>query len=229
MNECAGSWPGSRSPRGCRSRRTTCRPPSPARPDHGRLPPAAAAVFAESATALGFVAKSSERQWAALAQVCALHAVAPDAVTHTLLDADATPRSTAAADRLGVAPHPNRHGDLVRAAGHPVPRRAQRRTTPPAHPAAAGPRADSWEQVPAVLAETLTGYLDQLRVTRRPGTVANEDEALREFACFLARRHPTSVRRPRWAAATSRTTSAGSSSGPPTTAVDCTATPCVAG
>ena len=45
-----------------------------------------------------------------------------------------------------------------------------------------GPRADSWEQVPAVLAETLTGYLDQLRVTRRPGTVANEDEALREFA-----------------------------------------------
>ena len=57
-------------------------------------------------------------------------------------------------------------------------------------PAAAVPAADSWDQVPAVLAETLTGYLDQLRVTRRPGTVANEDEALREFACFLARRHP---------------------------------------
>ena len=46
------------------------------------------------------------------------------------------------------------------------------------------------DEVPAVLAETLTSYLEQLRVTRRPGTVANEDEALREFACFLARRYP---------------------------------------
>ena len=63
--------------------------------------PAAAAIFAESATALGFVAKSSERQWAALAQVCALHAVAPDAVTHTLLDTTHAALA-AAGDRLGV-------------------------------------------------------------------------------------------------------------------------------
>ena len=46
----------------------------------------------------------------------------------------------------------------------------------------AAPRRDRWEDAPTVLAQTLTGYLDQLRVTRRPSTVANEDEALREFA-----------------------------------------------
>jgi hypothetical protein len=73
--------------------------------------PTTSAVFAESATALGFVAKSSERQWAALAQVCALHAVVPDAVTHTLLDATHAALDTVA-DRLGGAPHPNRHAVL---------------------------------------------------------------------------------------------------------------------
>ena len=41
-----------------------------------------------------------------------------------------------------------------------------------------------------MLAQTLTNYVDQLRLTRRPGTVENEDEALREFGCFLAREHP---------------------------------------
>jgi hypothetical protein len=39
--------------------------------------PAVSAVFDECAASLGFVPKSSERQWAALAQVCALHAVTP--------------------------------------------------------------------------------------------------------------------------------------------------------
>jgi site-specific recombinase XerD len=150
--------------------------------------PGVSGVFAESAAALGFVAKSTERQWAALAQVCALHAVAPDAVTHALLDTTHAALD-AAAGRLGVAPHPNRRATLfglqatVFHAGlsDEPPRPRTRRDAP---------RTDSWEQVPAVLAGTLTGYLDQLRVTRRPGTVANEEEALREFACFLARRHP---------------------------------------
>ena len=44
-------------------------------------------VFGEHCAALGFARKSRERQWAALAQTCALHAVTPDAVTHALLDA----------------------------------------------------------------------------------------------------------------------------------------------
>ena len=150
--------------------------------------PAVSLVFAESATALGFVAKSSERQWAALAQVCALHAVAPDAVTHALLDTSHAALD-AAAERLGVAPHPNRRAILFglqatlfhAGLSDEPPRPRTHRATP---------RRDRWEDVPTVLAQTLTGYLDQLRVTRRPGTVANEDEALREFACFLARHHP---------------------------------------
>jgi site-specific recombinase XerD len=150
--------------------------------------PAVSAVFDECAASLGFVPKSSERQWAALAQACALHAVTPDAVTHALLDA-AHAALDAAANRLGVPPHPNRHAILFGLQATlfhsglsdepPRPRTHRARS-----------RADSWEHVPDVLAATLTGYLDQLRVTRRPGTVANEDEALREFACFLARHHP---------------------------------------
>lgn len=44
-------------------------------------------MFGEHCAALGFARKSRERQWAALAQTCALHAVTPDAVTHALLDA----------------------------------------------------------------------------------------------------------------------------------------------
>ena len=150
--------------------------------------PAASVTFAESAAALGFVAKSRERQWAALAQVCALHAVAPDAVTHALLDAGHAALD-AAADRRGVAPHPNRHAILF---GLQATLFHTGLSDEPPRPRThrAVPRRDRWEDVPTVLAQTLTGYLDQLRVTRRPGTVANEDEALREFACFLARQHP---------------------------------------
>ena len=92
-----------------------------------------------------------------------------------------------------------------------------------------GSRADSWEQVPAVLAETLTSYLDQLRVTRRPGTVANEDEALREFACFLARRHPDVGSAAEVGRSHVEDYKRWLTRGPPTTAVDCTATPCAAG
>jgi site-specific recombinase XerD len=150
--------------------------------------PAVSVVFTESAAALGFVAKSRERQWAALAQVCALHAVTPDAVTHALLDTSHAALD-AAADRIGVAPHPNRQAilfglqaTLFHAGLSDEPPRPRIRR--------AAARRDRWEDVPTVLAQTLTGYLDQLRVTRRPGTVANEDEALREFACFLARQHP---------------------------------------
>jgi site-specific recombinase XerD len=150
--------------------------------------PVTSAIFVEHAAALGFVPKSSERQWAALAQVCALHAVAPDAVTHTLLDTSHAALDDAAS-RLGVSPHPNRHAilfglqaSLFHAGLSDEPPR------PRTHRAA--PRRHRWEDASPVLAQTLTGYLDQLRVTRRPSTVANEDEALREFACFLARHHP---------------------------------------
>ncbi|MGH3987637.1 MAG: tyrosine-type recombinase/integrase [Pseudonocardiaceae bacterium] len=150
--------------------------------------PAASVVFTDSAAALGFVSKSAERQWAALAQVCALHATPPDVVTHALLDTTHTALDDAAA-RLGVSPHPNLHAilfglqaTLFHAGLSDEPPRPRTRR--------GAPRTDSWDQVPVALAKTLTGYLDQLRVTRRPGTVANEDEALREFGCFLARRHP---------------------------------------
>ena len=150
--------------------------------------PAVSSIFDECAASLGFVPKSSERQWAALAQVCALHAVTPNAVTQAMLDA-AHAALDAAAGRLGVPPHPNRHAilfglqaTLFHAGLSDEPPRSRTHR--------ASSRADNWEHVPAVLAETLTSYLDQLRATRRPGTVANEDEALREFACFLTRHHP---------------------------------------
>jgi len=153
--------------------------------------PDVSVVFGEHCAALGFAPKSRERQWAALAQTCALHAVTPDAVTHALLDASHAALDEAAS-RLGVPPHANRHAiqfglqaTLFHAGLCDEPPRSR------THRAA--PRQDRWQDAAPVLALTLTNYLDQLRLTRRPGTVANEDEALREFACFLARQHPTVV------------------------------------
>jgi site-specific recombinase XerD len=150
--------------------------------------PAVSVVFSEQSGALGFVPKSSERQWSALAQVCALHAVTPDTVTQMLLDTSHAALDEAAV-RLGVPPHANRHATLFglqatlfhSGLSDEPPRSRTHR---------AAPRRDRWQDVPAGLAQTLTSYLDQLRLTRRPGTVDNEDEALREFACFLAREHP---------------------------------------
>jgi site-specific recombinase XerD len=150
--------------------------------------PRTSALFLEQAAALGFVAKSGERQWAALAQVCALHAVTADAVPHALLDTTHTALD-AAAGRLGVSLHPHRHAvlfglqaSLFHAGLSDEPPR------PRTHRVAA--RRDRWQDAPTELAQTLTGYLDQLRVTRRPSTVTHEDLALREFACYLARHHP---------------------------------------
>ncbi len=73
--------------------------------------PEVSILFAEHSAALGFVPKSVERQWAALAQVCALHAVTPNAVTRQMLDASHTALEDAAV-RLGVRRHDNRHAIL---------------------------------------------------------------------------------------------------------------------
>lgn len=149
--------------------------------------PATSAVFSESAAARGFVTRSSEREWAALAQVCALHAAPPDTGTHAQLDAAHS--ALVAVVRLGVAPHPtgtrscsgckrpcSTPGSATNrpARGHPPP------ATPSRH-LGAGARGTG---------RGVDRYLDQLRVTRRPGSVANEDEALREFASFLTGHHP---------------------------------------
>jgi integrase/recombinase XerD len=64
--------------------------------------------------------------------------------------------------------------------------------TPPRkdHPDKAALRQAQWGRVPARLATTMRGYLAQIRLSLRPGTVTRAEAVLREFACFVADQAP---------------------------------------
>ena len=57
-------------------------------------------------------------------------------------------------------------------------------------------RQEEWASVPARLAETLQGYVEQMRVTLRPGSMPHIERDLREFALWLRDHAPevTAVR-----------------------------------
>ena len=46
-------------------------------------------------------------------------------------------------------------------------------------------RAREWASVPARLADTLQGYVEQMRVTLRPGSIPHIERTLREFGLWL--------------------------------------------
>ncbi|MGH2870432.1 MAG: tyrosine-type recombinase/integrase, partial [Solirubrobacteraceae bacterium] len=51
-------------------------------------------------------------------------------------------------------------------------------------------RAREWASVPPRLAETLQGYVEQMRVTLRPSSIPHVEGTLREFALWLAEQAP---------------------------------------
>ena len=51
-------------------------------------------------------------------------------------------------------------------------------------------RQQEWASVPARLAETLQGYVEQMRVTLRPGSMPHIERTLREFALWLQDQAP---------------------------------------
>lgn len=154
--------------------------------------PAFHAGFVATAAVLGFSTQVARAQWAALGQVCALHGVAPERLTHADLDA-ARDELLAAADRYG---HGSRR-DLSTAifgleatlfhAGVTDELPRKRGTTK------ADVRAAAWVRVPPVMRATMADYLAQLGTTLRPGRVKNVEATLREFAGFVADRDPAAV------------------------------------
>lgn len=151
------------------------------------------AGFMTTATRLGFSVPVARRQWAALGQVCALHGLAPERLTHADLDA-ARSELLAAAQRYGHAAchdistaihgleatlfHAGVTDELPRKRGS----------------GRADARAAAWSQVPPVMRTTMEDYLAQLATTLRPGRVKNVEATLREFAGFVVDHDPAAVR-----------------------------------
>ena len=146
--------------------------------------------FMATATALGFTPKAAELQWWAVAKVAAVAGVPPDKLTRAKFDAasaqlvDATlrvgPRSAhrCLSTRLYGAESTLYHAGVIDG----TPRKRA--------PNQSGARAREWASVPPRLAETLQGYVEQMRVTLRPATVPKVERALREFALWLRDQAP---------------------------------------
>ena len=148
--------------------------------------------FMQVATGLGFAAKSAELQWWAAAMVAALYGISPERLTRPRLDSGRE-RLIAASVRLGRE-HRRRAerlaGKLYGAEttlyhagvlGAPPRRRSADESAE---------RSRQWASVPSRLGATLQGYVEQMRVSLRPGSVVHIERVLREFALWLAAHAP---------------------------------------
>ena len=152
--------------------------------------------FMETAAAIGFSPKAAELQWWAIAKIAAVAGVAPDKLTRAKFD---TASAKLADVTLKVGP-PSAHRCLrTRLYGAEatlyhagVIDGAPRKRAPNQ----AALRQEEWASVPARLAETLQGYVEQMRVTLRPGSMPHIERTLREFALWLRDQAPevTAVR-----------------------------------
>jgi integrase len=160
------------------------------RPQFGRVVaahhPVFFAEFCATATALGFPRHAVAHQWAVLCQVCAVHAVPPEELTHEQLDAARCLLTTAGAG-LGKGMRALRSAlfHLEATLFHAqVTDSVPRRRTPDK----ASERAAEWDRIAARaprIAETAARYLEQIALTLRPGTVRGCESVLREFASFV--------------------------------------------
>jgi integrase len=149
------------------------------------------ARFCATAAALGFDARSTRLQWSATVKVATLLSRAPDQLTQADL--------VAGRDALiaSLRHHrPASHGvralttalfgaeaTLFHVGVTDRPPRKQHRDK-------AALREAEWASVPTRLAATLRGYIEQVRLSLRPSTVAGIEGALREFAIFITGHDP---------------------------------------
>ena len=131
-------------------------------------------------------------QWSALAKVTALAGLTPEQATQAVID------EGRAALVAAIGRHrPDSHGP------EGAERGAVRRCRPPCStsacstPRPARPTATArpsgppqWASTAPRLASTLTGYIDQVRLSLRPSTMVRVEGVLREFACWLAATAP---------------------------------------
>ncbi len=149
--------------------------------------------FCGVAGELGFASKAVQLQWSTLVKIAVIHQTRPDRITTAQLGAGRDALIKASLDH-----------------GRGEPTRAARVVTrdvfgieatlfhlgiiddPPTkvgHDKTAE-RSAQWARVSPRLAQTLLGYLDQIRVSLRPSTVVGVEAVLREFGCFLSRHSP---------------------------------------
>ena len=148
--------------------------------------------FMTTAAELGFVSKTAELQWWAIAKVAALAGVAPARLTKRTLDhtrerllatlgrvdADRPLRAVRLRARLHGAEMTLYHLGVVEA--------------PPrlSHPDGSVLRASEWASVPPWLRATFEGYIEQMRLSLRPATMVGIEAELREFGSWVAREAP---------------------------------------
>lgn len=150
------------------------------------------ATLEATAAALGFGPASRQRQWAALAQACAVSGLAPDQLTHHDLDA-ARKALCEAGERLGRGTM--RHlrmavfgleATLFHAGvTDELPRKRVMDK--------ASERARQWAEIAAAaptLAQTMRRYVEQVGLSLRPGTTERHEAVTREFARFVLERDP---------------------------------------
>src|SRR5438128_5336006 len=148
-------------------------------------------AFCATAAELGFDPLATRLQWSAVTKAAVLAGLAPDRLTKVVLDAGREQMITA------ISRHrPDSHG--VRAlttalfGAEATLFQAGVTNTPPrkCHADKAAARAAEWAAVPTRLAATLQGYIEQMRLSLRPSTMAGLEGALREFASWVAREAP---------------------------------------
>ena len=138
--------------------------------------------FMQVADGIGFPAKAAELQWWAVAKVAAVAGVPPHKLSRSRFDAASAELLAAAlradrrsahrslSTRLYGAEATLYHAGVIN--GAPRKRAANQATL----------RTQEWASVPARLAQTLQGYVEQMRVTLRPNSMPHIERTLREFA-----------------------------------------------
>lgn len=141
--------------------------------------------FMQVAADVGFTPKVAELQWWAVSKVAAVAGVPPhrlnrarfDTASADLLVATLTLGTPSAhrclSTRLYGAEATLYHAGVID--GQPRKRA----------PNQSDLRAREWASVPPRLAETLQGYVEQMRVTLRPSSIPHVEGTLREFALWL--------------------------------------------
>jgi integrase/recombinase XerD len=143
--------------------------------------------FTAASAELGYAPLVRRLQWSATVKVAALAGLMPDQLTKEAL-ANGRPALTIALSRH----RPGSHGAKALSSAlfgaentlyhlGVFDASAQRR---PSDQSAA--RAAAWAAAPTRLAATLCGYIDQMRLSLRPATMARVEGVLREFAGWLS-------------------------------------------
>ncbi len=153
-----------------------------------RLQPATFGAFCAIGAELGYPRKSVIQQWSVAAKVAALNRRAPNELSADLLAAGCRDLLAALA-RLPRDTSAVRHAlsrDFFRAGATLFHAGMLDRLPPRRAHDGSRRRQEQWARVPADLAGRMQAYVEQVRISLRPSTVAYIEATLREFACFLA-------------------------------------------